>query len=644
MARYIKIIFFIIFICISNSFSFGQNLNEIVTDLKIKYPEEQAVFNKIETDLVIYLENGGPVVKARNYEEIIHLGKYSNNFTTNKIYTNSFETIDEIYAFTEYPFKKRSKKIEVKDFKKSFDKSSSVFYDDTEILNFIFPAIEPGARTVLEYTKTLKEPRFSPGFYFQSYIPIVEAKYSVLVEKGIEIDFDLNNFENYQIKVSKEELKDKVKHTYKVKYIDKYESEDNSPAPQYFIPHINIKIKEYVNNNNQNIDLLSEADDLHDWYRGFVKGLENNKSDEIDSLVQSITQNIHEEKEKVKAIFYWVQENIKYIAFEDGMRGFIPHNGEYVFNKRYGDCKDMASILINMLHHANVKSYFTWVGTRDIPYNYSDFPTPSVDNHMIATYINDGEYYYLDATAQYSPFELPSSMIQGKEVLISFGDKFEIRRVPEINENLNVLTDSITLNLNNGIITGDGHLSLTGFARVFNNYELDVTNEKSKRDYLNSFLLKGSNKFNLESYSISNLKNLESPLLIDYSFSIPNYYQEIGNEIYLNLNLEKPFIDDLLEDDRELPLENEFKFKTKNIYLLTVPVDYEVLNLPDNISHTGPLNFNLTYAQLDNKIKLVAEYHISHLIMYPDQFEYWNQSIKKLSEALSEAIILRKLE
>jgi hypothetical protein len=28
--------------------------------------------------------------------------------------------------------------------------------------------------------------------------------------------------------------------------------------------------------------------------------------------------------DKVKAIFYWVQNNIRYIAFEDGIAGFLP--------------------------------------------------------------------------------------------------------------------------------------------------------------------------------------------------------------------------------------------------------------------------------------------------------------------------------
>ncbi len=70
------------------------------------------------------------------------------------------------------------------------------------------------------------------------------------------------------------------------------------------------------------------------------------------------------------------------------MRGLIPHPASYVCEKRYGDCKDMANLIVSMLHMAGVNNaYHTWIGTRDLPFKYTEFPTPIVDNHMIATYV-----------------------------------------------------------------------------------------------------------------------------------------------------------------------------------------------------------------------------------------------------------------
>lgn len=621
----------------------GQDLKEQVSELKTLYPDEQAVFNKLALELEIMMEKGMPVVKANNYEEIIHLGSYSNQYTTNKIYTNSFEEVSDIKAFTEIPFRNRSKSIEVEEFKESFNENSSVFYDDTKVLNFIFPAIQPGAKTVLEYTRTLNEPRFSPGFYFQSYLPIVLATYTVLVDKEIEVDFDLRNAEGNDITFSKEEIRGKIKYTYVVKNIAKYKVEDNTPNVRYFIPHINLRIKSYLNDENKKVNLLSNPEDLHNWYRSFIEGLKEAYDEDIDKITQSIIKDIEDEKEQVKAIFYWVQQNIKYIAFEDGMRGFIPHNGAYVCSKRYGDCKDMASLLVNMLDHAGIEAYFTWVGTRDIPYSYSEFATPSVDNHMIATYIHEGRYYYLDATAQFSPFELPSSMIQGKEVLISFGDTFQIKKVPEIDKQLNTMTDSLLFSLNNGELVGSGQLSLSGFTRVFNNYNLNVTSEKDREEYLKRLLSKGSNKFELNKYKISQLNNLDLPILIDYTFSVQSYYQQIGDEIYINLNLDKPYNNDLIDKDRKLPVENEYKYLKRNVYRFSIPEGFNISYIPENQSHEDDLfGFNMKYSLKDDTVLLTTEYFLNFLLMHPENFKNWNTAISKLSKAYSEIIILKK--
>ena len=64
----------------------------------------------------------------------------------------------------------------------------------------------------------------------------------------------------------------------------------------------------------------------------------------------------------------------KYVAFEDGMGGFVPREAGLVCSRRFGDCKDMASILTAMNRAAGIPAYFTWLGTRDLPYTFSGTP------------------------------------------------------------------------------------------------------------------------------------------------------------------------------------------------------------------------------------------------------------------------------
>ena len=51
------------------------------------------------------------------------------------------------------------------------------------------------------------------------------------------------------------------------------------------------------------------------------------------------------ELEKVKAIYYWAQKNVKYVAFEYALGGFVPRDANDIYSKKYGDCKDNSSIM-----------------------------------------------------------------------------------------------------------------------------------------------------------------------------------------------------------------------------------------------------------------------------------------------------------
>ena len=115
-----------------------------------------------------------------------------------------------------------------------------------------------------------------------------------------------------------------------------------------------------------------------------------------------------------------MQDNIRYIAFEDGLAGFIPATAQEVFKSKYGDCKGMANLMTEMLKLAGLEAYMTWIGTRHIPYDYT-LPSLAVDNHCISTVIIGGKEYFLDGTEKYIPFGDYAWRIQGKEVLIGKG-------------------------------------------------------------------------------------------------------------------------------------------------------------------------------------------------------------------------------
>ena len=128
------------------------------------------------------------------------------------------------------------------------------------------------------------------------------------------------------------------------------------------------------------------------------------------------------------------------------MEGFVPRDAALVCNRRYGDCKDMASILTAMLNTAGVPAYFTWIGTRDLPYTFSNEPLPMVSNHMICTINLNGKFVFLDGTDPTCVFGLTPSGIQDKEAMVAINEKeYKLLKVPVIEKSKNTIVDTTWL-------------------------------------------------------------------------------------------------------------------------------------------------------------------------------------------------------
>lgn len=613
--------------------------------LKNRYPEEPAVFIERSEELNISVEGDSLRIVNDVKEEIMHLKEQTEAYSGRKVYGSHFSHVADIKAKTLVWDRNRYREVDVSDFKKNSDRDRGIFYDDSYYYTFDFPSVASRNRTQLTYRELQTDPRFLSGFMFVTYLPQAKTSYTIKTTRDVELVYQVLNDPDKKIKFRKTEKGKNIIYEWTSDNVPALRTEDEAPSIRYFAPHLVCYVKSYQANGKK-VNVLSDINDLYKWYYGFVKDLNQEASPQLTGIVDQFKKESKDELDLVKKVFYWVQDHIQYIAFEQGMRGLIPHNGAYTCDKRYGDCKDMANLIVNMLQIAGVKSYHTWIGTRDLPYKYSELPTPLVDNHMIATYISEkGEYYFLDATSDYTPFGFPSSMIQGKEALISRGpDTFEIRQVPVLAREQNVMTDSMTIVLEGNALKGYGVSTLSGYPKVFGGYELDRAEKDDVTRYVTKLVGKGSNKFFLDDYEVTNLNLRDSPTTVNYKFRVLDYFQTIDDEIYINLNLNKDYYNTFINTDtRKSPRESDYKYVKYETISLQLPEGYEVEYLPEAAHHDGDqLGYDIRYEVKGDKILYSRIFYLNFLLLTPEQFASWNESVKRVSEAYKEAIILKK--
>lgn len=612
---------------------------------KQMFPDEQGVVLNDIGNLTIDVEDGKYVIKEEIIKEIMILSTPKPFLTNDKVFESHLRKIIEIDAKTLVPDGKKYKTEKVKKFIDQKDTEGDIVYDDVVAKTFVYPSVQPGAITSLRYEAQILNPYALSSFFFKWNMPTVLSQVTVKADKRAKISYKLFNTEKSNIDFSVKEKGKYLIYSWTVKDISPSKYESNDPDIRYYYPHIVYYIDNAVPGDTTDMKKRG-LNNLYQYYCSLVKGINSKQDTTIQSLVNKLITGAKNDDEKVKRIYYWVQDNIKYIAFEEGMQGYIPDDAVNVYNKRYGDCKGMSSIINYMLTMAGVKSYFTWIGTRSIPYKYTELPTIAADNHMIVTYYNmAGKPVFLDATGQYQPIELPSSMIQGKEALVGIDENnYKIENVPVIAADINVHVDSTLFTFKNNIIEGNGVVTYKGYDKFYYSYSVDEKDPKRLKEKLLDILEKGHNKFFIDSFDITHLNDREKPLEIAYKFRINDYYKELDNEVYINMNLSKLLRNaQYNEADRKNPVENNYYKKYVYKTILQIPDGYSLSSLPKNSElQNDKLKYKIVYSVEGNKIIQYKEIVFEFLIMQANELKQWNEVVDKLTQAYRDVVILKK--
>ena len=633
-----KKIYLVLFI---GFFVFSTNAQNLLEEYKKQHPDfNELVLNDSQTYNFSIENNKLKVIQDNNYESVI--------LTENGIQSNkesfSYSELVKLQSYDAYSVifdNGKERKIKVTQTNEIQSGQSSVFYDNVKERQLIFPNLEAGAKKVYHYQTEFVDPFLLHKFLFGSHLPIKNSTLEIRTDRNINIGYKIFNDPSNSIQFSRTEKKGKWIYKWTLTDVKPIKFEGNSPGFLYVVPHINVYIKDYMVNNNK-VEVLDDVKKLYAYYKGFTKNLNQTEDPALKVISLQITKNLTHDDDKVKAIFYWVKDNIKYIAFENGYEGFIPREASLIHERKFGDCKDMASIITAMAKYANVKNVFiSWIGTREIPYSYDELPTPAVDNHMIALYKKGEEYIFLDATDKETLYGIPTAFIQGKEALYGEGDSYKIIPVPIVPAERNEILEQVKLKIEKDKLVGLGKIEFNGYNRSRILLRIGDATNKTRFEMIKSLVLKGNNKFNLKDYTEENIKDRDKPYQINYNFDLGNYIVKVDKEIYVNLFLDKPLEKVIIEKDRSAKFEFEHLNYINTQYELDIPLNYMVKYLPKNFSLDNDyIKADIVYEVKNNTIFLNLSLKQKKLLLDKPDFELWNKMIKDLKNNYADTLIL----
>lgn len=349
--------------------------------------------------------------------------------------------------------------------------------------------------------------------------------------------------------------------------------------------------------NNWFVDLIRDNTKFDNKSIQFIKGIiPDNK------VPESIIQFAYE----------YVKKNIRYVAIENGLEAFKPRDVNSVLINKYGDCKDMANLLSQMLSYYKIDARISLVSTIDYPFKF-DFPCLASANHAICVVKSGGKVFYLDPTDKNGTFYLPSEFIQGQNYFAIGEFGYESGEVPVISSKKNIVSNLFDFAVESASLTGKYKSDYFNYSSYEFNHALSNLNESESKKIIDKIIDK---KFYPLNQSVSLIESCDSITSIAGEVNISNAITKIGHTSYLLLHSfvfphQFPV---KLNDHFQLITYHAFCYKyTYNISFKEeirskyTPPDYEkklpYMSFSFHIANIGPRSLRIEYSYEINKVE-----------------------------------------
>lgn len=522
--------------------------------------------------------------------------------------------------------------------------SDEMFYTDMKICNISLNFDKKGSTGEVKIEKTYTDPRYFTTVYFPELEFIKEKTVTFYIPFWMNVELIEHNFgDNLKKETVTDEKKQQYVHTYTITNEPAIKPEKNMRGRSYIFPHIQVLVKSSEIKGRKNT-YFETLDDQYAWYHNIVKEVNNDKA-VINAKAKEITKGCKTDEEKVKSLFAWVQDNIRYLAFEDGIAAFKPDDAQEVLRKKYGDCKGMSNLLKALLEAEGFDARLSWLGTNHIAYGYQN-PSLAADNHMICTLFFNGKTYYLDPTVKYMPVGEYPKTIQGRQILVEDKDrsKYLLNHIPVFNPQMN--SDSLYCEyfIEGNSLQGRSSQFYAGESKQVIMSLMDATPKDKLNQSLELFLARNNSQDKIGDVRLKGASSQSKQVEIEYRITNNSGVQNLDGEYYIDLERMKDFKDYTVDTEkRKHDMEFMYQHHIVSNIVLHIPEGYKVSHLPQplNISKDSHI-FQTEYKQEGDKIIYKKTITIPADYLPKERFKEWNDDISKLRKAYMEQLVLTK--
>ncbi len=245
----------------------------------------------------------------------------------------------------------------------------------------------------------------------------------------------------------------------------------------------------------------------------------------VDTALAGVDRK--DERAVVSALYDFVVTHTRYVALEFGIHGFKPYRVDRVLSRRFGDCKDKASLLYAMLQVAGVDSRLVLLRMRHLGDIGEEVASLAAFNHAIL-YVPSQDLW-LDGTAAFhGASELPSADRAANVLVVEPDGTSTFLTTPEARAQDNDVLLALDV-----AVQGDGRAQVAGRSVVTGQdapeYRRAYATAATRRAVFEqgwSQLFPGLRVGRVE---VGELAKLDAPVLLDLDLEVPRYAEVLAD-------------------------------------------------------------------------------------------------------------------
>jgi tetratricopeptide (TPR) repeat protein len=295
-----------------------------------------------------------------------------------------------------------------------------------------------------------------------------------------------------------------------------------------------------------------------------------------------------EKRALVRAVYDFVVSQTRYVGLEFGIHGYKPYRVDDVLRRRFGDCKDKASLMHALLAAVGVDSRIVLLRMKRLGRIAEAPASLAVFNHAIL-YVPDLDLW-LDGTAAWSGSgDLPGEDRGASVLVVNPDGPARFGAIPEARPEENSVETRLEVAL-----SPDGGAAVAGRSRIRGaqapQYRRAYVSEHDRRSQLEKAFNRTFPGLRVRSVAISDLSRIEEDVEMEFALEAPRYAQQDGGGLrFTPFGAAAGYVESwasLSERRHDLlvgePGENRFSYR------FALPPGFAVVELPEDAAGDGP--------------------------------------------------------